>query len=244
VWAFLVKQSQLVKHHVNYEGLEAGEFGNLESTCSTAVPPSPSPQGQMLPDISRPSSAALKVNNSSLGKTGKEQTSDQNSSCKHHKVNKHESHAHVHHHGKKVAHEHSGPAEKVWMLDDDCGDFSDENLLTLFEFYANHKDFSDRKLMAMDEWHKFFRIFEEHFEGISPDIQKLSDVFTKNLNLQLDMHFAYGMEKGEASRGLTFANFKIALHEAVGHYWHKADMQDTWNDTMHRQSHGIVHGMA
>jgi hypothetical protein len=216
---------------------------------------------------------------STFGKTSEVDTLNQGGSGKPHKINKHGLHSQSHHHSGKEAHAHSGallgnalgrhahvhrkehfgfghlggPAEEFWSLDDASNDFTDENLLILFEFFANHKDYSGRKLMALDEWEKFFVIFEEHFEGISPGIKELSRFFTKNLELQVDMHIAHRMEKGEASRGLTFENFKIALHETVGHHWHHTDVghhwdhtdvQDSWDDAMSRQSHGILHGMA
>lgn len=246
VWAFLVKETQLVKkRHVHNEGIDLRE--SPQSTCSTAAPPSP--QDPMLLDISLvPTSAAGMVDtDSTFGKTSEVETFSQSSSGKPYKVSKHEVHAHSHHHARHAhvhCHSRKGSPEEMWTLDDASSEFSDENLLILFEFFANHKDYSGRQLMALDEWNKFFVIFEEHFQGTSPGITKLSHFFTKNLNLQVDMHFAYGMEKGEASRGLTFEYFKIALHETVGHHWHHADMQESWDDTMSRQSHGIIHGMA
>jgi hypothetical protein len=248
VWAFLVKETQLVKRHTHRKADETGEPD--QSTCSTAAPPSP--QDTTPSDISGLTAGDGEQvcnmekkrrwfeNECNLGKSGNMEKMHQGRSGKHHKH-----HEHFHHRSRKHHRLHvEGPSEETWTLDDASSDFSDEHLLLLFEFFANHKDYSGKKLMALDEWEKFFVVFEEHFEGISPGIEQLSHSFTKNLNLQVDMHFAHNMEKGEASRGLNFENFKFALHETIGHHWHHADMEDSWDDTMNRQSHGTLHGMA
>lgn len=234
VWAFLVKEIRVVEHHMHQESLEQEASlpgtsghpvcpGSSNCTGSTAASPSESTEAQILSNINTRSSNSTAA--SSMGKTDESKIIKQDRSSSHKQLKSNQANLKA----------HSGPAETAWIVEDSHGDFSDENLGLLFTFFSNHKDYAGRALMANQEWHTFFRKFAEHFEGITPSSEKLNDFFTKNLNLQIDMHFAHGMEIGEASRGLTFASFKVALHEAIGHHWHKADMLESWNSAMNRQ---------
>eukprot|EP00746_Dinoflagellata_sp_MGD_P137957 gnl/MRDRNA2_/MRDRNA2_71688_c0_seq1.p1 gnl/MRDRNA2_/MRDRNA2_71688_c0~~gnl/MRDRNA2_/MRDRNA2_71688_c0_seq1.p1 ORF type:complete len:388 (+),score=73.14 gnl/MRDRNA2_/MRDRNA2_71688_c0_seq1:27-1166(+) len=115
----------------------------------------------------------------------------------------------------------SDPGEGRWNLIDDS-DFADELLFTLFEAFALRKDYSNNKLMGEAEWNSFWVHFEEHFPGIAPSHEKLTNIYAGKISEQVEICQTQGMEKGEASRGLSFETFKGALHRAIGHHWHKA----------------------
>eukprot|EP00746_Dinoflagellata_sp_MGD_P001913 gnl/MRDRNA2_/MRDRNA2_103651_c0_seq1.p1 gnl/MRDRNA2_/MRDRNA2_103651_c0~~gnl/MRDRNA2_/MRDRNA2_103651_c0_seq1.p1 ORF type:complete len:640 (-),score=134.20 gnl/MRDRNA2_/MRDRNA2_103651_c0_seq1:95-2014(-) len=115
----------------------------------------------------------------------------------------------------------------------------DASLLQIFKFFAHHKDYQGRDLMAISEWHKFFETFDEEFPDVAPNLKKLNNIFNTNLQLQIEMNFLHDMTKGGASRGLNFASFKAALHQAVGGYhFTKQDKDKEWEDVMEYQGRG------
>lgn len=124
-------------------------------------------------------------------------------------------------------------------FDDGFDQDDDANLLAIFEFFARHKDYKGRNVMAPSEWRKFWDGFDEEFPGISPSIKNLNQIFQKNLDLQIEMNVLHDMRKGGASRGLNFVSFKAALHQAVGDYQNlNVDNKQGWKDVMHYQGRG------
>lgn len=139
-----------------------------------------------------------------------------------------------------------------WAVQDGEDDFNDENpfddgfdqdddanLLAMFEFFARHKDYKGRNLMACSAWQKFWEAFDEEFPGIAPSSKNLNQIFQGNLELQMEMHLFHDMKKGGASRGLNFVSFKTALHQAIGDYqFINVNSEQQWNDVMHHKGRG------
>lgn len=250
VWSFLAKSVSKTpvaspRHGEQHEVVE--QLSQTTDTFSPTLPPSS--QGQTLtddivhPEFSSPES--LVVPKLTQGNTAKCEDlkngvsgsglgiSELSSSGKHQEHNAVPSHSNKTEVKNVRASTHANPQlEKAWRVDEFSDDFSDENLHILFDCFANRTDYSGNKMMAAKEWTLFFAVFDEHFPGITPDVKKLNQVFNKQVRLQTELHVAYGLEKGEASRGLTFESFKQSLHDTIGHHWHKSNMVESWQEVM------------
>jgi len=102
------------------------------------------------------------------------------------------------------------------------GDVDPEKLGEVFTTYCTEKSWEGRPLMNCVNLEEFFADWQRAFPyNVAPSKQRIVSCYGSEVQLQIDFCQRVDLEAAEASRGLCFDTFKVALQSLISRYWHR-----------------------